>query len=419
MTLSIVPRPQMRKRRKVELGVDTNLMDLYLYICGKSEIPEAWHKWCLIALVAASVGKRVAFQKFGHQTLWPNLFIFLIGPSGLGKGGAISHMLQLEHMRHNTLNGASTHRALIQRFAQAAPEGHPGYESVFMIHEELGNSIPSGNLGRAFIKFVTDGFQRAGDYYTDATRRDGEVSFPKPCINWLAGSTPQWLGESVSLNDMLSGFFGRVVGVPAWYNFDERVYMPSRFDPPDREDVLLYLCQRIHWLTMIPEGSIFEMDLHAMQVDEEWYLNRPEPQDERLYPWWRRESDLALKLAMIMSLCRGQSLHISVEDITQAHELVREARDAMPRIIQWATRSALNETELVIETYLQAWKGRWMRRTSLSGELRKRNVSVRVLDEALETLIACGFVETRNRSKTIEYRWCDTSRKFQFGSVSL
>lgn len=416
MLLHAVPRPpKPPKKYKAILGEDRNMLDLYMYVVGKSEIPDIWHKWCLLSLVAASVGKRVGFPKFGHQPLWPNLFVFLVGPSALGKGAAIGHMLQLEHLRHNVLNGAATHKALVDRFSLQAPADHPGYETVFLLHEELGNSVPSGPLGKAFIKFITDAYLRAGEYYTDATRKGGEVKFPRPCINWLAGSTPEWLGESVTIEDMLSGFFGRVIAVPAWYNFNHRVYMPSRYDVFDRDEVIDYLCQRIHYLTTLPEGSLFEMTPHAQEVDEHWYMSRPEPEDSRLYPFWRRESDLALKLGMILSLCDNMSLRIDVEHIVQAHELVREAREAMPKIVQWASQSTLSQQEKLIEQFLQQRQGQWIRRKRLLEMLTRHSVSGKTMLEMLENLEMRGTVISRKAGNSTEYRWEDQGRYFKFG----
>lgn len=416
MALELIKKPPTAKsiRRKVELGVDSNLLDIYMYAIGKSEIPEIWHKWCLISLVAASVGKRVAFPKFEHAPIWPNLYIFLVGPSGLGKGAALAHMLQLEDKRHNVLNGAATHKALISRFSTSSPQDHPGYETCFLLHEELGNSVPQGPMGKAFVKFMTDGYLRAGEEYTDATRKDGEVSFSKPCINWLAGSTPEWLGESISVEDMLSGFFGRVIGVPAWYDFDNRIYMPSRHDVPNREELINYLCVRVHYLTTLPENSLFTMTRAAQDIDETWYMQRPVPADPRMIPFWRRESDLVLKLAMIMSLCDDMSLEIDVPHIVKAHELVREAREAIPLIINWSTETTLTAQERVVEHFLRVRSGRWVKRSRLYDEVRRRSITGKAMLEIIESLEMRGLVVSRKSGNSMEYRYEPPNQKRLF-----
>ena len=396
------------------LGHEKNLMKLFMYATGKSEVPESYLRWSLMALVAASVGNRVSYAKFAHAPLFPNIYVFLIGPSALGKGQALSFMLQMEHARHNTLNGAATHKALVQRFATQAPADHPGFEQCFLLHEELGNSIPPGPMGEAFVKFITDTHSRAGTWYTDATRKDGEAKFKKPCITWLAGSTPEWLGRSITLEDMLSGFFGRVIGVPEWYDLDNRVYKPSDFDPDDKQEVIDYLCGRIHLLTRIPAGSEFHMSRRAEEVDREWYMSRVPPQDERLMPFWKRESDLSLKIAMILSLCRDQKLVIELEDITEAHNLVRQAREAMPKIVEWSTSSMMDRVQREVESFLKM-RNTWVRRARIMRHLSTHHhISHKEFDEIVESLEAMGRLITRKNGNTREFMYQDTTRFLEF-----
>lgn len=393
------------------LSKESHLLQLYLYACGKSEIPLAYHRWCLLSLVAASVGNRVYYNKFGHKPLHPNLFVFLVGPSGLGKGAAMSHMLQLEHQWHHVLNGAATHKALVKRFSTPQPQEGPGYENCYLIHEELGNSIPSGTLGNDFVKFVTDTYDRAGSRYTDATRTEGEVEFAQPCLNWLAGTTPEWLAKTISYEDMLSGFFGRVIGVPAWYDDANRVYHPARHDPVDRQEVVDYLCARIHLLTRIPAHSQFKMTKAAERIDEERYVNQLPPEDERLRPYFKRESDLILKLAMVLSLCRSQNLTISVDDINDAHDLVTQGRKDMKTILEWATRSTWRVAEQAILDLLEQRRNSWVRRARILQEIREHNLSSREADELLETLTSRDDLKTRRNGNTVEYKWVDGSLK--------
>lgn len=72
-----------------------NFFELYRHICGESEVPAIYHFWSAVSLIAATVEDRVWYQKFKHEALFPNLYVMLVGPSGLGKGMAISHLVRL------------------------------------------------------------------------------------------------------------------------------------------------------------------------------------------------------------------------------------------------------------------------------------------------------------------------------------
>lgn len=403
---------KMEGRRSSFVKRERNILNLYMHATGKSEVPPQYHRWCALALVAASVGDRVYFQKFEHSKLYPNLYIFLIGPSAIGKGQAISFALQMQHDWHNVLNGAATHKALVDRFAEQAPPDRPGYETVWLLHEELGNSIPPGTMGNAFVKALTDWYGRAGETFTDSTRKGGEITFNRPCINWVAGSTEQWLGESISQHDMLSGFFGRVIPVRAEYRPSDRVYMPTDFVPRDYDEVIETLCRRVHHLTRIPAGSEFKMSRHAREIDEAWYLTKQWPTDERMVPFFRRESDLAIKLGMVLSLCRGLTLTIEAEDITRAHELIQEARNTMPQVIRLSSQTLQNHQTLAVEDFIRT-RRRWVKRTEILLSMRRFNTRAKELEEMLLDLEAAGVIVSRKKGNRSDYKWVDVGRKFK------
>ena len=72
-----------------------NFLHLYNYLTGDSEIPKGYHGWAALSLLAALAEKRVWFEKFKGSKIYPNIYTLLIGPSGVGKGGAIGHAMRV------------------------------------------------------------------------------------------------------------------------------------------------------------------------------------------------------------------------------------------------------------------------------------------------------------------------------------
>ena len=66
-----------------------NLYDTYLdeYVAG-TESPTIYHRWCLISIVSALLGRNFHFP-YGHFTIYPNQFCMLIGSPGARKSSAI------------------------------------------------------------------------------------------------------------------------------------------------------------------------------------------------------------------------------------------------------------------------------------------------------------------------------------------
>jgi len=83
--------------------------DLYMYQAGLGNTPKQWHFWSAISLLAACLGNNIWVNLDGTP-LYPNLYTFLVGGSGVGKG--VSIMPAAEYVsdddiyihKHNTLN---------------------------------------------------------------------------------------------------------------------------------------------------------------------------------------------------------------------------------------------------------------------------------------------------------------------------
>ena len=89
-------KPGVPHQRK--LAETTNFIQRYMHYCGDTEVPESFNLWTCISLISSCVGKNVWIQKFQgrpDEVLYPNLYVFMIGPSSLGKDTAANVALGL------------------------------------------------------------------------------------------------------------------------------------------------------------------------------------------------------------------------------------------------------------------------------------------------------------------------------------
>jgi hypothetical protein len=63
--------------------------DKYFRYIGKTESPRIYHRWTAVSLLAALLGRRM-FIPFGHDNIYPNQYILLVGDPGTRKGTAIN-----------------------------------------------------------------------------------------------------------------------------------------------------------------------------------------------------------------------------------------------------------------------------------------------------------------------------------------
>ncbi len=68
---------------------DVDLFDIYFELIEEtSECPLLYHRWTLISAVAAILGRN-AYMNFGFDTIYPNMYVCLMGSAGTRKSSAI------------------------------------------------------------------------------------------------------------------------------------------------------------------------------------------------------------------------------------------------------------------------------------------------------------------------------------------
>jgi hypothetical protein len=330
---------------KSGLELTRNFVDLHLYACGKSEVPEVFHRWACISLLAAAVGDNVHMMKL-HKKLFPNMYIFLIGPSGLGKGEAIDAAIKLatDVPVINCLRTKVTAQGLIDflRAKQRRKDGTVIWlnQRMYLIMPELAMALGTGRLADQFIKHMTDFYSCTGDMIKERTRTHGSFEMPSPILNWLVGTTKEWLMSSITKDALYGGFIARTACVQAQYNLDKRWCEPEY--PPDREIVEAYLYARLVKLTRLRDVEM-KLDEKAQAAVKYWYDNREAPDpDDPLCPTWKREHDFVLKLSMIFALAEERTT-ISVADFYRAEKHARELFRLMPDLITFAQTTEKTE----------------------------------------------------------------------------
>lgn len=364
-----------------------NILDMYMHAVGESEVPEEWHRWTCFGLVAAAVSNRVYYKKFEWEKLAPNLYTFIVGPSGAGKGVALGFGKQFVHPMMNMLQGGMTKQGLFDYMASETESGVPR-RNCMLIQPELADCLGHGGRASEMVKAMTEWYTPSADGFEDITRMHGARSIEAPCINWLAGTTVEWLSDCVDAQAMRSGFFGRVAVVPDEFNYERRVYAPKQ--PRNYEETVEKIKDRLHWMTQC--SGEFKMTHSAREADKTWYENRRVP-DELMRPFWRRQHDLALKLAMVLSLCDSLNLKINSKHITAAHDLSERSMYMLPDIIRFATMPESNQKINRVKDAIHS--ARKIQHTKLLRKMFVFNINAKELGWIVEHLLQEGRIERR------------------------
>ena len=303
----------------------SNFVRLYTHCQGYSEVPRAFHIWSCISMIAACVADRVWVELIKDQPIYPHLFTFLIAPSGIGKNIAITAVEKfvtvdkdlatwINHYR-GKITGPSLYDLLGTNdkqkpdFDEEAGKytPHEAQSKVWFVTPEMRNSMGQPEMAQSLILTMTDLWSACGTTFTDQTRTHGKVVVENPCINWLAGTTKEWLMKAVRPEDIRGGFFARCL--PVYYGGiypKEPVYRPKY--PKDRIRIWNMLQERVYRLCQL-EGEV-RISSDADARIEQWYMNEDRPVEDGLAPYHNRRREMILKLAMVYALADNEKMKI-------------------------------------------------------------------------------------------------------------
>ena len=343
----------MRKKPK-------NIIDLYAYQYGQTEIPPQFIHWTAISLIAACLEDRVFFRKFENSKLMANLFIMFIGPSGCGKGHAIEDVLRfttkIPHI--NSYRGKASTAYLLDYMGKRRSSGgvvgglleegeddeviteHIDHAKLYLITPELSAAVEKVQAD-GMIKLMCE-LYGGGEYtFQEGTRSHGEIEIHNPCSNWLGGSVIGWLMDVVQRDAISGGFFARAIAIKGDYNFSNRIWLPKKTAPSDQAKIRAYILARLQSLSLL-EGEM-KLSPKADAYGEEWYAKRKVPEDDSLKPSFKRQQDLVLKLAMILSVAESEKLIIETHHLEWAIIYTDQIRGFLPDLIAHA--SVTHETD--------------------------------------------------------------------------
>lgn len=384
-----------------KLDETKNFIDLHMHACGRSEVPIEFHRWAAITLIAAAVQDRAWVMKFS-KPLFPNLYTFLIGPSGCGKDAAISAIGRLakEVPEIKWTNTKRSAQSLLDKMSMVAKEKgvkeliYPN-RKLCIVMPELAMSIGTGKTAQEFVKHMTGLYTGSEDIgmLDEGTRTSGEHKVPPPLINWIVGTTKEWLLDSITKEDLYGGFIARTVCVLADYDFspEKRVYKPK--PPADAQEVNDYLYARLYALVKMKPTEI-KLSTEADHIMEHWYYNRESPDpDDPLTPTWKREHDMVLKLCVIFALA-NQRTTILPEDFHMASKLQRQLMAKMPELLMYA--STTPQTEAVHRARAILRRAGGIKQDML---LRRLGITADHLSDVIETLEKSQMIKIMKSGK--------------------
>lgn len=278
--------------------------------------------WTAIGMVAGALERKVWIKSQG-ASIYPNLYIFLVGPPGVGKTRPLNmanevwrEMAGTESTTHHLARVSLTKAALMDQLASATRVigAHESFNALMIPSMELGALIP--NYDPDFLNALT--YLYDGIKYDEQRRgKPDALIIERPVVNLIGCTTPSFLNNTMPIGAWDQGFLSRVIIVYSSETEVQRLHLNEE-SPGETGDLRQSLTHDIKEIGSRYGKIMFSRE--AAEAVEEWNDNdrlKTAPTHPRLQHYNTRRPIHLLKLCMIAAADAGHE-SITLEDVYSA-----------------------------------------------------------------------------------------------------
>lgn len=316
-----------------------NFLEAYGDYCSNHEGSERIHLWTCISMLAGALERKV-WLDFYHYVLFPNMYVFLVGPPGLVKKSTSSaigmgFLRKLEGVKF--LSERGTAASLIDQLSESHSEfmvegARIRQCATFCYASELNVFLKEvyGSIVELLTTFYDCQPYDSKDPWVHETKTGGRVSIYGPCLNLLGCSTPAWLSESIPVSQLTGGFASRVIYVVDTTGGTKLVSWPKAMPGQDViKQKLLEDLQTINQLTgeFRPEPEVYQWveDFHTKQHK----FMQAQSFNPRFAGYFARKENHIHKVAMVLSAAQRNDLVLTAEHYEMAKKLLENIEGNM------------------------------------------------------------------------------------------
>lgn len=383
-------------------------LDTYIDYTQFQEAPLKYHIWTGLSTIASIVRRNVWLPR-GYFNIYPNLYIAIVGPTGITKTTAadmgiafVESFKDLELMKEKL-----TSFFVLEYFDKLTKS--KGECCITIYAPEMKTFL--GDLNKAELVALLTSFYGCPDTAAYRTKGSGIYQFKNICINLLVCSTPEWLTLGTTTDEIAGGFTGRFL-----YVFEDSTTRSSPF-PEDliaaKPEILVYkqdLKDDLEHIATIKGKFIITDQAKAEYII--WYKSRgDECRDERMRGYFARKRDVIFKVAMLVSLAQDDSLVIDDDILKQTFKLLTELETNMVKAFAGVVDDPALKYKDMILTQIAVTPGQNLTRSQI---LRKNwnRFDGQILDRIIANLIDARVIKSesvrRGRQMEVVYTLIDS-----------
>lgn len=343
----------------------SNWLDSYLEYTDNTESPTSYHTWCGLSAIAGALQRRCYLQWGLAETIYPNLYVVLIGTSGRTRKGTALGIAKsiLKDVPGVTIvpESSSGRQAMISAMKRANKNFEDPIDGIIKFHcsvtafsEELSVFLGQGDI--AYLSNLTDWYDSKDDWEYETISR-GKDSLQGLCLNLCGGTAPDWIQSMLPQEALGGGFTSRVIFVVEEH---KRKIVPEYFV----DDATKELGQKLR-LDLERIGNLsgeMTFDEQGKKAYVDWYIDQdtklssgqPAVSDSRFAGYCERRATHLRKLMLICSAARGDDLKLTKPDFIKAKGLLEAVEVNMPKTFGGLGKSRSSDATDTVMGYIEA-----------------------------------------------------------------
>lgn len=317
-----------------------------MLLTENSEPPLLFRKWSGITTIAAALQRKCRVELGLSLTIYPNLYVVLVGPSATGKGTAMKFaydiISQIPNIRVSAQ--ATSLQSLIRRMKETnltdvdlATNQQIFHSSMTIFSNEF--TVFLGYHNRELMSALCDWYDCHERWTYDTIKRDKE-EIVGVWVNILAGTTPDNIQSSFPMEAIGGGLTSRIIFVN-----EEKRHKLVVFPSATSAEVSLQrmLIQDLEQITLMAGKFQFTEDALSYYADWCFEASTNPPFHDRKFDGYigRRRNHLNT-LAMVCSASRSNELVIRSDDLKRAAQLLTEVEIKMGTVFRGIGRSDIS-----------------------------------------------------------------------------
>lgn len=383
-----------------------------------SEAPTSYNVWSALSVVSAVLKKRVWIRR-GTYKIYPNQYIVLVGPPGVGKGTAI-------HPAHAFAKGTTPQMANYISDRVTAPKIIEklslGFQTTSVVNGQIVGGLEASAVLQAtelstflgssdwMLSFLCDAWDR-GEFEYD-TKGKGTHIVKGMCVSLIGACVPEFI-RSINKDGATAisgGFTARTIFVFA-NDKSKSLVWPQGFEDSVKGKALAGDLQNdLEHISKL--GGEFQFTKLGAVEFERFYNNiRIEDEDSDVIRHFKARQNIhVLKVAMCLSAAGRDDLLIDQYEIKTAISLVDGVKQTLDITFRGVGESPLSEATAKVMMYIEK-KGICSRSELIKNTYR--HCTTEDLDRIIATLTSINFVKGQSQNGSYYYRHITGSNKQQ------